>query len=64
MSKPDVILTDIETPGMKGTEAVRKFKSHLPDMIILMQTIFGDDDHIFEATCGGATGYKNRCIAR
>lgn len=56
-SKPDVILMDIEMPGMKGTEAVRKIKSRYPNMLILMQTIFGDDDHIFEAICGGATGY-------
>lgn len=56
-SKPDIILMDIEMPGMKGTEAVRKIKLRYPDILILMQTVFGDDDHIFEAICAGATGY-------
>ncbi|HJW28149.1 MAG TPA: response regulator transcription factor [Saprospiraceae bacterium] len=56
-AKPDVILMDIEMPGLKGTEGVRRIKTRFPDVLILMQTIFGDDDHIFEAICAGATGY-------
>lgn len=56
-ARPDVILMDIEMPGMKGTEAVRHIKNRFPDTLILMQTVFGDDDHIFEAICAGATGY-------
>ena len=55
--RPDVILMDIEMPGMKGPEAVRHIKNRFPDILILMQTVFGDDDHIFEAICAGATGY-------
>ena len=56
-SMPDVILMDIEMPGIKGTEAVSKIKTRFPEILIIMQTVFGDDDHIFESICAGATGY-------
>lgn len=56
-SHPDVILMDIEMPGLKGTEGVKQIKSRFPSILILMQTIFADDDHIFESLCAGATGY-------
>ena len=56
-SDPDLVLMDIEMPGMKGTEGVKKIKSKFPHIHILMQTVFGDDDNIFEAICAGASGY-------
>ena len=55
--RPDVILMDIEMPGMSGIDAVRVLKKEFPDMLILMQTIFEDDDRIFDAICSGASGY-------
>src|SRR5215470_5153667 len=54
---PDVVLMDIEMPGISGIEAVKKIKSEFPDLQILMQTVFDDDEHIFEAICAGASGY-------
>lgn len=54
---PDVMLLDIGLPGMSGIEGVRRLKALHPELQILMLTVFGDDDHIFEAICGGATGY-------
>jgi DNA-binding NarL/FixJ family response regulator len=59
---PDLILMDIEMPGLKGTEAVRLIKTRFPDIRIIMQTVVEDDDKIFDSICAGATSYilKNR----
>ncbi len=56
-SAPDVILMDIEMPGMSGIEAVKIIKASFPDIQILMQTVFYDDENIFQAICAGASGY-------
>jgi DNA-binding NarL/FixJ family response regulator len=55
--KPDVVLMDIEMPGMNGVEAVKHIKQHMPHITIVMQTVFEDDDKVFDAICGGASGY-------
>jgi DNA-binding NarL/FixJ family response regulator len=54
---PDVILMDIEMPGMTGIEAVRILKKELPAVLIMMQTVFEDDDRVFDSICSGASGY-------
>jgi DNA-binding NarL/FixJ family response regulator len=56
-SLPEVILMDIEMPGMNGIEAVQVIRDKFPEIQILMQTIFQDDDAIFRAICAGASGY-------
>lgn len=56
-SRPDVILMDIEMPGMTGIDAVRVLRKEFPDVLVLMQTIFEDDERIFDAICSGASGY-------
>jgi DNA-binding NarL/FixJ family response regulator len=53
----DVILMDIEMPGMNGIEATRIIKEKFPDIPILIQTVFLDDNYIFDAICAGASGY-------
>jgi DNA-binding NarL/FixJ family response regulator len=54
---PDVILMDIEMPGMTGIEAVLKLKKEFPHIQILMQTVFEDDERVFDSICAGASGY-------
>jgi DNA-binding NarL/FixJ family response regulator len=55
--RPDVVLLDIELPGMSGIEGVVKLKDGDPQLHVLMLTVFGDDDRVFQAICGGASGY-------
>jgi DNA-binding NarL/FixJ family response regulator len=55
--QPDVVLMDIEMPGLNGIDAVKKIKAQYPDVQVLMQTVFQDDQYIFDAICAGASGY-------
>jgi DNA-binding NarL/FixJ family response regulator len=54
---PDVLLTDIQLPGMSGIEGVQKLKARLPQLQILMLSVYGDDNRVFSAICAGAAGY-------
>jgi len=55
--KPDVILMDIGLPGMSGIEGTREVKKLLPDTIVVVLSVYEDDENIFEALCMGASGY-------
>lgn len=55
--KPDIILMDIEMPAMTGIEAVKAIKKEFPHIQVLMQTVFEDDDRVFDSICAGASGY-------
>jgi DNA-binding NarL/FixJ family response regulator len=56
-TRPDVILMDIEMPGLNGIEAVTMVKESFPHVKILMETVFEEDDKIFRSICNGAEGY-------
>jgi len=54
---PHVMLCDIGLPGMSGIEGIRILKERHPALLILMLTIYDDDERIFDAMCAGACGY-------
>ena len=54
---PDVLLADINLPGMSGIELVAKLKARLPQLQVLMLTTYEDSDLIFESLRAGASGY-------
>lgn len=55
--KPDLLIMDIDMPGMNGIEAVKNVRSSNRDIPILMLTVFDDNKHVFDAICAGASGY-------
>ena len=55
--KPDVVLMDINLPGMNGVECVRQLKVLLPATQIMMLTVYEDTENIFNALAAGASGY-------
>jgi DNA-binding NarL/FixJ family response regulator len=55
--KPQVVLMDINLPGMSGVDAVKRLKPVLPDTQFVMLTVYEDADHIYNALAAGATGY-------
>jgi DNA-binding NarL/FixJ family response regulator len=55
--KPDVVLMDINLPGMNGVECVRKLKVLLPQVHMMMLTVYEDTENIFNALAAGASGY-------
>lgn len=55
--KPDVILMDIDMPGINGIKATELVKSHFPEIHVLILTVYEDDQKIFDAILAGANGY-------
>ena len=56
-SKPDVVLMDIEMPGLNGIEITGLITEKFPDVKVLIQTVFNNSERIFQALCAGASGY-------
>ena len=54
---PDVVVMDINLPGISGVECVRQLKSRSPEIHIVMLTVYDDSDRIFQALQMGASGY-------
>ncbi len=55
--KPEVVLMDINLPGMNGVECVRQLKPLIPSIQVIMLTVYEDTDNIFSALAAGAAGY-------
>jgi DNA-binding NarL/FixJ family response regulator len=55
--RPDVVLMDIQMPLVDGLQGVRIIKEYFPNIHVIMQTVFEDDDKIFDAMRYGASGY-------
>jgi len=62
--KPDVVVMDIELPGMDGVECTRRLKLAAPETQVLMLTVFMDNDRIFKALAAGASGYLLKRASR
>jgi DNA-binding NarL/FixJ family response regulator len=62
--RPDVVLMDINLPGLNGVECVRRLRPLLPQTQFLMLTVYEDADHIFAALAAGATGYLLKSTRR
>lgn len=55
--KPDVVLMDIQLPGMSGIECVERLKERDPALQVMMLTVYADDEKVFKSLVAGATGY-------
>jgi DNA-binding NarL/FixJ family response regulator len=55
--RPDVVLMDINLPGMNGVECVRRLKQAVPAIQVVMLTVYEDTDNIFKALTAGSSGY-------
>ena len=54
---PDLVLSDIGLPGMDGISGIAILKERFPELLILMLTVYDDNERIFDALCAGACGY-------
>lgn len=63
-TKPNIVLVDINLPGLSGIECVRQLKPQTPDTQFVMQTVYEDSNHIFDALSAGATGYLVKTTSR
>src|SRR5690349_1807237 len=55
--KPEVVLMDINLPGINGVECVRQLKQVMPQILVIMLTVYEDTENIFNALAAGASGY-------
>ena len=62
--QPEIVLMDINLPGLKGIECVRRLKPLMPDTHFLMLTVYSDSNSIFEALEAGAIGYLLKRTSR
>ena len=56
-TRPDVVLMDINMPGMSGVEAIRRIHAKHPQVAVLVLTMYDRDEYLYESIRAGATGY-------
>lgn len=61
--RPDVVLMDIQLPNASGIECTARLKQRLPEIKIIMVTVYGNPERIFKALRAGACGYLLKCCA-
>jgi DNA-binding NarL/FixJ family response regulator len=59
---PDVVLMDIELPGTNGIDAIPLIKKQLPNCLIIVVTVYENDELVFKALCNGASGYLTKNV--
>lgn len=64
VDKPEVVLMDINLPGINGVECVRQLKQLMPSIQVMMLTVYEDTENIFNALAAGATGYMLKRTSR
>lgn len=57
LNRPDIVIMDIQLPGMSGVDCISRLKAQFPEMQFLMFTIYEDNENVFEAIQAGASGY-------
>jgi DNA-binding NarL/FixJ family response regulator len=55
--QPQLVVMDIDMPGIGGIEGIKIIKADFPEVSVIMHTVFDDDNRIFECICAGADGY-------
>lgn len=63
MGRADVVLMDIELPGISGIEGVKYLDQEFSNLSIIMATVFDDNKHVFDALCAGAVGYLMKKVS-
>lgn len=63
ISQANIVLMDIELPGMSGIEGVKYLQQEYPDLPVIMATVFDDDKNVFDALCAGAVGYLMKKVS-
>ena len=61
-SKPDIVLMDIDLPGIDGIESTKRIKQKLPSTEIIIVTVFENSERVYNSLCAGATGYLTKSI--
>jgi len=61
--KPDIIIMDIDMPVQNGLEGLRNIRTAGLDVLVIMLTVFDDNERVFQAICGGASGYLLKTTA-
>ncbi|HSF16330.1 MAG TPA: response regulator transcription factor [Vicinamibacteria bacterium] len=54
---PDIVLIDLGLPGMSGIDGIRRLREARPDLVLVVLTVYDNDERIFDALCAGASGY-------